>query len=128
MTRYDKLIIVSVAAFSILMWTTFQLWPSPDRLVAVVEIAGQKVLEFEVPQLGSQEVFQYQVAFPRGEATIETQNGKVRILPMPSEVCPLGICSATGWIGRTGQSIVCLPNRIVITLRGRGPGVDGVTF
>jgi len=127
MTRYDRLIIASVSVFSVLMWATFQLWPTPDQVLAVVEIAGEQVLQFEVPAAGSQEIVQHRITFPRGEAIIESRDGRVRILPMPTEVCPLGICWATGWIGRTGQSIVCLPNRIVITLRGRAAQVDGVT-
>lgn len=127
LTRYDRLIIASVSVLSLLMWATFQLWPTPDRLLAVVEIGGEKVLQFEVPAAGSPETAQHRITFPRGEATIEARDGQVRILPMPEQVCPLGICWATGWIGRTGQSIVCLPNRIVITLRGRLPAVDGVT-
>jgi len=127
MTRYDRLIIVSISVFSILLWAAFQLWPTPDQLLAVVEIAGEKVLQFEVPATGSPESARHRITFPRGEATIEARDGRVRILPMSEAVCPLGICWATGWIGRTGQSIVCLPNRIVITLRGRAPLVDGVT-
>jgi len=127
MTRNDRLIIASVAVISVLLWAAFRLWPSPDRLLAVVEIAGEKVLQFEVPPAGSPDAARHRISFLRGEATIEARDGQVRILPMPSEVCPLGICWATGWISRTGQSIVCLPNRIVVTLRGHAPRVDGVT-
>jgi hypothetical protein len=110
------------------MWLTLRLWPSPDRLVAVVEVAGQEVLQFDVPGPGDEEPKHYRLVIPRGEATIEAAAGRVRILPLPSQVCPLGICWSTGWIGRAGQTIVCLPNRIVIRLRGRAPGVDGITY
>ena len=30
------------------------------------------------------------------------------------ELCPRGICSHTGWISRDYQSIVCVPNRIIV--------------
>lgn len=47
-------------------------------------------------------------------ATIEARDGRARILPIPEEYCPRGICSHTGWIERPGQAAICLPNRLVI--------------
>ena len=50
------------------------------------------------------------------EATIEISKGKVRMLPLDRDLCPRGICAHTGWISRHGESIVCLPNRIMVVL------------
>ena len=40
--------------------------------------------------------------------------------------CPTQDCVHTGTISRSGQSIVCLPARIVLRLEGGGPDPDGV--
>ena len=41
--------------------------------------------------------------------------------------CPDKLCAKHSPISRTGESIVCLPARITITIRGAGtPEVDGV--
>ena len=40
--------------------------------------------------------------------------------------CPTQDCVSTGKITRTGESIVCLPNRVVVTLEGAGE-FDAVT-
>lgn len=72
------------------------------------------------------------VALPEGEAAVEIRGGRVRVLPMPREICPLGICSSIGWVERSGDAIVCLPNRLVLTVMGGATdeawdSLDGVT-
>lgn len=37
---------------------------------------------------------------------------------MNKEICPRGICSDMGWISKTYESIVCLPNSIVVSIEG----------
>lgn len=63
------------------------------------------------------------------EAIVEVNGGRVRMLPLDSELCPRGICSHTGWISRYGESIVCLPNRIMVTfsIPGDNNDIDGIT-
>jgi len=50
---------------------------------------------------------------------------------MPDSVCPLHICSQTGWIERPGELIACVPNKLVITIEGGkkppSDALDGVT-
>jgi len=60
------------------------------------------------------------VQMPAGEATVEIAEGRVRILQMPRAICPLGLCSSVGWVEQSGESVVCLPNRLVLTILG-GP-------
>jgi hypothetical protein len=74
----------------------------------------------------------YVVDLPAGQAMVEIAGGKVRVLPMPRDVCPLGICSSIGWVEQSGDAIVCLPNRLVLTVVGgevneTWESVDGVT-
>lgn len=55
---------------------------------------------------------------------IELERDRVR---MESSDCPTQDCVHTGWISQPGQSIVCLPNRLVVELVGGGsPDVDVV--
>lgn len=53
-----------------------------------------------------------------GEANIEIEDGRVRMLPLSKKLCPQGICSHVGWVERPGEAIVCLPNRLVLTIAG----------
>jgi hypothetical protein len=94
---------------------------------ASVEIENQHALDVSLLEGAPQFV---PVALPRGEAVLEVQDGKIRVLPMPRETCPLQICSSVGWIDKPGQAIVCLPNRMIITIGGEVEdplNLDGIT-
>ncbi|WP_242862126.1 NusG domain II-containing protein [Clostridium intestinale] len=56
--------------------------------------------------------------FNNNTGYIEVKDGKVRMLEMSKEICPNSICSDTGWIDKIYQSIVCLPNNIIVTIEG----------
>lgn len=99
-----------------------------DRLLRV-ELDG--VLLEEIP-FNEADVEKFPIEFPSGTATVEIAGGRVRVLPMPKETCPLGICSSIGWVEQAGDAIVCLPNRLVLTVVGGEvnevwDSVDGVT-
>lgn len=47
------------------------------------------------------------------ENIIEIKGGKVRIL---SSTCPNHTCVSSGWISKSGQSIVCVPNHLLIKI------------
>lgn len=55
---------------------------------------------------------------PDPAATLEIQDGTVRVMPMPLELCPEKIChTVMGRIRRPGQMIVCMPNEMVIQIK-----------
>ena len=56
-----------------------------------------------------------------GTNTIEIKDGRVRMLEAQ---CPNHLCIRQGWIRFEGQSIVCLPNKVTVTVRGTGDGFD----
>ncbi|HHV62586.1 MAG TPA: NusG domain II-containing protein [Firmicutes bacterium] len=60
-----------------------------------------------------------------GYELLEIQDGKVRIA---ESNCPEQVCVRTGWISRPGQSIICVPNRVMVYIDGSGDGVDVVAY
>ena len=54
---------------------------------------------------------------------IEIRDGRVRMLEAS---CPNHLCIRQGWIRFEGQSIVCLPNKVTVTVRGASDGFDFV--
>ncbi|NMA92333.1 MAG: NusG domain II-containing protein [Firmicutes bacterium] len=86
-----------------------------------------------VTELSLSEHYLYEFTFGTGEyrARLEVDRGRVRMLPLERELCPRGICSHTGWISEPYESIVCLPNRILVSFT-RGPfggdHVDRITY
>lgn len=56
-------------------------------------------------------------------ATLQIKDGKISIT---KSQCPDLVCVKTGAISREGQSIVCVPNKIVVTV-GKGQDVDAIS-
>lgn len=57
----------------------------------------------------------YVVNGDNGEVVIVVNDGKVKV---ETENSPLHLCSLQGYISNTYESIVCLPNKIVINISG----------
>lgn len=58
-----------------------------------------------------------------GKSYLEVAGGRVR---MVDSACPDKLCVKTGWISSPGESIVCLPNRVVIEIVSSDGGPDVV--
>ena len=134
LTSWDKLIIAFVFSLSMLgLFANFTLEGKSTQRYAVVHVDHEQVVELSFSQ---QEEREFEVPFgPNGEhkATLEVKDGRVRMQPMSKELCPRSICSHTGWIERSYETIVCVPNRIVVSFQDEaqeGPEneVDGVTY
>lgn len=50
-----------------------------------------------------------------GAVTLEVKNKAIRV---KSADCPLQTCVKTGWISKPAQVIVCLPNKLLIRIKG----------
>src|SRR5690606_17131717 len=58
----------------------------------------------------------YLLTLPGGQAVLEIANGAVRLLPQDEDFCPRKVCVRTGWIRKPGETIVCVPNRLVMRI------------
>lgn len=59
-----------------------------------------------------------------GKMQIQVKEGKLRVAHAD---CPQHLCVNMGWIQYNGQSIVCVPNKILIEIKSAGPPlVDAV--
>ncbi len=46
--------------------------------------------------------------------TFEVKNGKIRVV---SSDCPDKICKNTGFISKSGESIICMPNKMIVEIK-----------
>ncbi|MFH1715626.1 MAG: NusG domain II-containing protein [Elusimicrobiota bacterium] len=77
----------------------------------------------EIMRTGLSEHKEFKVAENR--MTIEIKDNKARVL---DSSCAEQICVETGWIAKAGQSIVCVPNRVVVKIAGKDEGIDAVSY
>lgn len=60
-----------------------------------------------------------------GDSVVHIHQGRVRFTQSP---CPNKYCIHQGWLQRTGQVAICLPNQISIELIGHHKSVDSLTY
>ena len=124
MTKGDAVIVAAALGLAILVWAGFKFLPGDaGDLTAIVRVDGKEGLKVRID---APELAQKDVEILNGTATLEFGQGKIRILPLPTHICPNGICWKTGWVSRPGQSIVCVPNHTTITVEGTRDEVDSV--
>ena len=92
------------------------------ELTAVITIDGEKVGQYALNEENDGIV----IDLPSCEypVTIELRTGGVRVAHTG---CPNGDCEKCGWAKRAGEQIVCLPNRLVISVVGGVSEFDAVT-
>ena len=117
MKKLEKIIILVILLLSFSAIGIPMLSKSNSQNSNIVIKVDNKLVK-KVPMNNSNESKRYDFNFNNNIAYIESKNGKVRMLEMSKELCPNGICSKTGWIDKTYQSIVCLPNKITVTIEG----------
>ena len=61
----------------------------------------------------------------RPDMKIEIKDGAIRVA---ESNCPRGLCKQAGWVRTPGRSIVCVPNRVVIELKGRRTDYDAESY
>lgn len=109
--RWDILVIAALLSLSLALLIVINLLKKPGD-VAVVEIDGQIAGEYPLSNNGT---------FPL--------NGGTNVLVIEDGVaylnysnCPDHTCERTGKIRYVGQTIVCLPNRLTVTVKGASDG------
>ena len=92
-------------------------------LSATVVLDGETIAHYDLSALsGPEELTVDGAAYP---LTIQAEPGRIRIV---ESSCPGQDCVHTGWASRAGQQIICLPNRLVISLEGSSSGdIDAVS-
>ena len=122
----DLLVIAAVLVAALALLALRALPAAAEHRVLRIELDGRIIEEVTLQANGEQTIT---VPLDKGEAVVEINEGRVRMLPLSKELCPQGICSHVGWIEFPGEVIVCLPNRLVLTVIGGASEdiLDGVT-
>lgn len=134
-TVWDGLVALAVVALALGL-AVFQ-WRGgeAEALTAVVSVDGA-----EVDRFAPEDLLERSRTYSGGGYTLEVACGPREERPAPDHRapdgepgirvavsdCPTQDCVHTGTITRSGQSIVCLPARIVIRLEGGGKDSNAV--
>lgn len=87
---------------------------------ASIWVAGKQLREVS---LSSPQTLQ--VDGPLGTSTIQVRDGRVRVVDSPGRQ---KLCVRAGWMSRSGESVICLPNQVVVRVDGGRPRFDSMNF
>ena len=124
MTTGDKIIIVTMIIFSLLsMFMVNIFFYGENGTIVVIEVDGKPYAKYNFNEITSSKHIEIRTEY--GYNKVEITKDKVRVIEAD---CPDKLDVSAGWISKTNQMIVCLPNRLVIKIIGNEQAVDGITY
>jgi hypothetical protein len=112
---FDKIIIVTLIVISILPAGIIMLKnKNKSNNNIVIKVDNKMIKQIPITKVNSSKIYDFK--FKNNTGYIEVKNGRVRMLEMDKKICPNAVCSDTGWIDKSYQTIICLPNSIIVTL------------
>ena len=85
-------------------------WSGGKGDTAIIRAAGQIVGTASLTHIQN-----FSINGPLGTTRIEIEPGRARIARDPS---PRQLCVKQGWLTRSGQAALCLPNQVSLEIRG----------
>ncbi len=85
-------------------------WQPAAGATAAVEVDGRAV-----QTLNLQQPARASIRGVRGLVVVEVREGRTAVV---AAECPNHVCVRTGWRSRTGDVIVCVPNRVIVRILG----------
>jgi len=119
-TRGDVVLILLLSAMTVTSFIFLRVLAGGGKHV-VVEVDGRRVLELSLDRDVTETV-----DGPLGGTVVRIEHGTVHV---PDSPCPHKYCVRMGRISFRGEVIVCVPNRVVVSIRGGDDeeAYDGVT-
>ncbi|MBT9174464.1 MAG: hypothetical protein DDT22_00118 [candidate division WS2 bacterium] len=127
MKRRDLLIYLfsaSMLLFSFLLYLFLYSGLGFDQHIESVVVEYKKQVYAKIPLPSPERTID--INGPWGVIMLDLNGYKVRVNPFSPPYCPDKICMKQGWISKPPETIVCLPNRIIIYYQG-GKYIDGLT-
>lgn len=114
-TLWDGAVALLVALAAVALLLSFR--PAGgNNLTARIVLDGEEIAVYDLAALeGPVSLPLENCPYP---LVIELEPGRVRVA---ESACSSQDCVRTGWADRAGGRIICLPNRLVITLAGTDP-------
>lgn len=119
MKKADIFLLLGILGIASILLLTIQLGVKKMGETAVIKVDGVVVKELSLHENTKVEIEGYQ----GGINQVIVEDGKVF---MSYADCPDVLCVRTGKISKTGETIVCLPHRIVVEIQGAKEAYDSV--
>lgn len=105
--KIDIIVVASLLLLSVIILLTVNLTRKPGAFVEIT-VDGEVVAEYPLDRDGVYEL-------NGGTNTLTVKGGEAY---MTYSSCPDHTCENTGRVRHVGQTIVCLPNKLTVTVKG----------
>lgn len=123
-TKYDKAVIFGLIIFAGIAYALFNLFVIGENATQmVIYINGRVYAKYELSEFTKDEEITIKTEF--GTNTVKVAGGEISVV---SASCPDKLDVKSKPISKSGQSIVCIPNRFSVRLSGGNTGVDKVAY
>jgi len=119
--KNDIILAISLVIVAIICAIFIQVFVKKDGNVAVVSIDGQVYKELSLNE--NTEIDLDHTCGVDGYNVLVIENGKAY---MKDADCADKVCVHQGKISKVGETIVCLPHKVVIEIKGENTELDGV--
>lgn len=119
MNKNDFKLLIIVIIISLTMFLIFNINKNNNPKIGEVYYENKLVLTLD---LEKKEKKEYTINGYNGNVIIEVNNGKIRV---KEEKSPKHLCSKQGYITSSNETIVCLPNKVVIKIKEK-TGLDTI--
>ena len=107
----NDIILIGILSAGLLVLLAVLMLTKSSGTYAVVSVDGVEVASFPLGQDINYEIEGYN----SGRNTLVIKDGKAHL---EDSSCPDHLCEHMGKIDKVGQSVICLPNRVVVEIRG----------
>lgn len=126
MTKNDKVLLAAITIVTILSFLALyllRLGKDKDQgKIAFIKVKGKTVREIQLSEIKEDTTFSVDGLI--GKTTIEVNKDRIRIIDAP---CKDKICIHMSWAKRQGDSIICVPNQVVVEITGKKQDLDDIT-
>jgi len=120
LTRSDKILIFGLVTFACFLFMR-SFFASDEVSEALIRVGNGPVQKVSLKMDR-----RIDIEGEKGRLVIEVKDQRVRVV---ESSCFQKICVNTGWINRPGQNIICLPNKVLVTIEGKESfKIDGVSY
>ncbi len=118
MTKKDLFLLLFVLAFAAVIFLFLAFGRRGEGASVAVEVNGELYGEYSLL-----EDRQVEIVTDYGYNRLVIENGSAY---MESADCPDKYCMSYKPVSHTGESIICLPHRLVVSVKGADNALDGV--
>lgn len=125
--RWDFIIIFILVFISFIPYIVFTLnllEINDGTPIAIVSVKNIEIMRIPLTEKSFTEVLDI-CTTESGDNVLEIKNNKVRVR---NSNCPEQICVRTGFISKPGQSIICLPHKLIVEIEYAVNNMEDLLF